>query len=706
MRGWVRKGRGGPLRALELAEAAVLADLAVALCLAGWFLPFGGVLVAAAVTPFAAVASRHRLRATIAGAAIALGISVLIAGTSMATTIVGCSVLGAVIGSAHRRGWGPVRTVALAVAVAWPPAAALAVAAFAVLSRLRKLTLDNAVNTWQGLSRTLRRAGLTPIVHVGDTVVYWGVKHWPITVPLGLLGGVILAAMVANAIARPALARIDRALPPAPAPDRSAGRTAGRAAGSAANGKRSAAGAPVPVEAVEVRFRYPGAASDALRGVSMRIDAGEFVAVVGPNGSGKSTLARLLAGLAQPTAGAIRRSGAAAVGHAGGTAFIFQRPETQVLGVRVRDDVIWGLPRGHGVDYESLLERVGLGGMGDRETSTLSGGELQRLAVAAALARRPRLVISDESTAMVDHDGRGQLVDLLSRLSSEDGIAVLHVTHREEEAAVADRVIALDHGRVVERVPAPAPSPPLPNGRRAIGMPLLRLDGVSHTYSPGTPWAQAALEDINLTIGRGESLLVLGHNGSGKSTLAWIIAGLIVPTVGQATIDGVAIREARGLVSLSFQHPRLQLLRATVGSDIVSASGCRDAEVGVALRAVGLDPGLAERRVDQLSGGQLRRVALAGLLARRPMVLVLDEPFAGLDTAARRSLIALLCQLRDQRGLTLVLVSHDVEGADELVDRAVVLQRGRIVADVGRHEVTSMSQLFTASAAGAAGGLR
>lgn len=683
----------GPLRALELAEAAVLADLAVALCLAGWFLPFGSVLIAAAVTPLATLAARHRLRAMIVGTLIALALSVLVAGTSMATTIVGCSMLGWVIGLAHRRRWGPGRTVFIAVLVAWPPAAIVADGALAILSQLRRLTLDNAVNTWHGVAHVLRRLGLVSVVHLGNTVVNWGVKHWPLTVPLGLLGGVICAAIVANAIARPALVRIERALPaPGPFEDR-----AGPV--GASSGAMPAPPAPVPVEAVEVSFRYPGATADALRGVSLRIDAGEFVAVVGPNGSGKSTLARLLAGMAQPTAGAIERHGAPGLGQIGGTAVIFQRPETQVLGVRVRDDVLWGLQAGHGLDPESLLERVGLGGMTDRETSTLSGGELQRLAVAAALARRPRLLISDESTAMVDLEGRRQLVGLLARLSAEDGIAVLHVTHRDEEAAVAHRVIALDHGRVVDHVPHP-PAAIGPSIRREPGSPLLRLEGISHTYSPGTPWAQPALHEIDLTIGRGQSLLVLGHNGSGKSTLAWIIAGLIVPSEGQATLDGMPISDAAGQVSLSFQHPRLQLLRATVGSDIVSASGRPESEVDVALQAVGLDPGLADRPVDQLSGGQLRRVALAGLLAGRPKVLVLDEPFAGLDTAARRSLIAMLSRLRDQRGLTLVLVSHDVEGADELVDRAVVLQRGRVVADVGRHEVEHLDELFTATAAG------
>src|SRR4029077_6248937 len=128
----------------------------------------------------------------------------------------------------------------------------------------------------------------------------------------------------------------------------------------------------------------------------------------------------------------------------GGTAIVFQRPELQVLGVRVRDDVVWGLGQPHGVNVAALLDRVGLPSFADRETSTLSGGELQRLAVAAALARRPRLLISDESTAMVDERGRAQLLTLLRSLVTHEGITVVHVTHHRSESAIADRVVALD----------------------------------------------------------------------------------------------------------------------------------------------------------------------------------------------------------------------------------------------------------------------
>ncbi len=176
--------------------------------------------------------------------------------------------------------------------------------------------------------------------------------------------------------------------------------------------------------------------------------------------------------------------------------------------------------------------------------------------------------------------------------------------------------------------------------------------------------------------------MMVGHNGSGKSTLAWILAGLLIPSEGEARLDGKSLDRRLGQVALSFQHARLQLLRTTVRSDVRAASGVGAREADAALELVGLDPiELGGRSIDQLSGGQQRRVALAGMLARRPRVVILDEPFAGLDDGARRGLIAVLRRLRGEVGLTLVLVSHDTDGADQLVDRIVTLDHGRVVAD-------------------------
>jgi energy-coupling factor transport system ATP-binding protein len=312
----------------------------------------------------------------------------------------------------------------------------------------------------------------------------------------------------------------------------------------------------------------------------------------------------------------------------------------------------------------------------------LSGGELQRLAVAAALARKPRLLISDESTAMVDQHGRELLTDLFRGLAANEGLAVVHVTHRAEEAAQADHALMLDGGRLRDAQPPPHPVIDYRPGKRQLGPPLLQLTGVGHVYSTGSPWAHRALSGIDLTIAEGEGLLIVGHNGSGKSTLAWILAGLLVPSEGWALLDGEPVDRRVGRVALSFQHARLQLLRNTVRSDIRAAAGVDDAAADAAIDLVGFDPSeFGERRIDQLSGGQQRRVALAGMLARRPRVLVLDEPFAGLDDSARAGLVAVLAGLHDDEGLTVVLISHDPEGAERIADRVVALDSGRIVAD-------------------------
>jgi len=444
--------------------------------------------------------------------------------------------------------------------------------------------------------------------------------------------------------------------------------------------------APVPARLHDVRFRYPTGDHDALGPVSVRVEPGEHLAVTGANGSGKTTLMLMLAGR-EPSSGTIERPGAVGLGRLGGTAVIMQHPESQVLGTRVADDVVWGLPTGETTDVHQLLTEVGLDGLAERDTGGLSGGELQRLAVAAALAREPSLLIADEVTSMVDQDGRDALMSVLSGLTQHHRMSLVHITHYNSEADAADRVInltgnggAADNTEMVETAAAPAATVPTAHHSDA---PVFELNGVGHEYASGTPWATTALRDINFAVHEGDGLLIHGLNGSGKSTLAWIMAGLTVPTVGSCLLDGKPVSDQVGGVAISFQAARLQLMRSRVDLEVASAAGFSHRDHGRvvdALATVGLDSALAKRRIDQLSGGQMRRVVLAGLLARSPRALILDEPLAGLDAASQRGLLWLLEDLRRTAGVTVVVISHDFSGLEDLCPRTLNLHDGELAA--------------------------
>ncbi len=677
----------GPLRPIELATAAVLAGVSVALVVIGWFLPHLGPVAALAVVPLGVVAHRHRFRALVAATFSAALISFLVAGTGTLTNVVECAIVGGLVGIARRRGWS-FKIVLAFMAVIAPILATISIAFLLLFSSLRKLTLEQIANTWKGIAKILVHL---PVI--GPSLTSWlnqvvtdAIRDWWITVGvlviLGTLWFTVLAWVLLGAV-------LDR-LKWIRAVDRLNFVPSGEPPG------------PVPAMLRDVHFSYPGMEQEALAGVTLEVPENEVVALIGDNGSGKSTLARILAGL-PPTTGAVLRPGSAGLGQAGGTAMVMQHPETQILGVRVADDVVWGLRHAADVDVASLLETVGLAGMEDRETSTLSGGELQRLAVAAALARRPRLLISDESTAMVDAEGRHALTSLLAELPSKRGMSVVHITHRREEIEAARHCFRLSQGRLVGDGVGVDPvvvngsrSPASTNGKAFAGVDggsfsgrRLELRSIAHTYGARTPWAQEALAGVDLTIEPREGVLIVGGNGSGKSTLAWIMAGVLRPSRGVALLGDRPVWSQVGAVGLAFQHARLQLQRATVARDLRAAGAADDEAVAAALSAVGLEVGeIGERRIDELSGGQQRRVALAGILARRPAVLVLDEPLAGLDEPSQEALIRVLSDLRRRQGLTVVVISHDLDGMDRVSDRLVRLDRGRVVVDEVRAGAT------------------
>jgi energy-coupling factor transporter ATP-binding protein EcfA2 len=658
---------------VELAEAAVLADLALGLVVLGWLLPLGSALFAAACVPLVVLSVRQRGRVLVVGVTAAAALGFLVGGTGVDTNLLICAAVSAMVGVGIRHRWGPTRASLTAVVVLWPPIAAGSLALLVLFSNLRRLSLDQVRNLWNALRHLLVRIGLAGGARVGDRMVRFALTRWWLLIPAVELFAIAVASFVTYGLARRVVGRLAEAPPRVLLGDRS-------------DGSDEREPGPVPVSFDGVGFRYPGAATDAIRGLRAEIAAHQFVAVTGPNGVGKSTLVRLLAGAA-PTAGSVRRPGAVALGRTGGTALIFQRPESQVLGVRVRDDVVWGLPvgpSGTGVDVEGLLAAVGLAGLADRDTITLSGGQLQRLAIAAALARRPSLLVSDEATAMLDPAGRARLLFLLRELPRAGGPTVVHATHRADEIVAADSVVALrasDPGAGTGRPRAAFPPMRVRVPHEfASGEPLVTLRGVGYTYSAGTPWARRALRGIDLDLGRADAVLVVGGNGSGKTTLAWLLAGLLTPTEGEALLEERPIVAQVGRVGLGFQHARLQLLRRTVGDELDGvARGLGSAED--ALELVGLPAQLAARAIDDLSGGQQRRVALARLLVGESPLLVLDEPLAGLDDEARAELVAVLLRLRATRPFGLVIVSHDLVELAPVVDRVVALRSGEVAFD-------------------------
>lgn len=220
----------------------------------------------------------------------------------------------------------------------------------------------------------------------------------------------------------------------------------------------------------------------------------------------------------------------------------------------------------------------------------------------------------------------------------------------------------------------------------------IELTQLSHTYLPGSALAYPALGDISLTIQDGEFLGIIGHTGSGKSTLIQHLNGLLLPTSGCVLVDGLDTREKklrkqiRSLVGMVFQYPEYQLFEETVERDVAFGPknmGLEETEIATrvseALRLVGLTPSeFAEKSPFELSGGEKRRAALAGILAMRPKYLVLDEPMAGLDPRGRREILALIESLRSDLGTGIVMVSHSMDDVAMYADRIAVLEKGSL----------------------------
>jgi energy-coupling factor transport system ATP-binding protein len=513
-----------------------------------------------------------------------------------------------------------------------------------------------------------------------------------------------------------------------------------------------------------VSYAYPQAEYHALSEVSLELQPGEFCLLAGLSGSGKSTLLRAACGLVPHFhggrfAGSVqlgdldtREHGPARLGTLVGA--LFQDPETQLVTSSVRAELSLALEsRGEraaavarGVEEVALA--LGIDALLDRSTQELSGGEQQRVALGAALAGRPRMVLLDEPTSQLDPVAGDELIGLLRRLNQEWETTIVLAEHRLERClGAADRVIALEGGRIVcdgvpadfvqwstERAPtlqtpgaklfALAELSPAPVGvrqaraalrargllpeegervegeqadsgtnaarlrgrgrRREVEPHALELHGVWHELREGP----AILRGVSLTLKPGETVALMGRNGAGKSTLLRHAAGLLEPTRGRIT--------RAGRVALLLQNPGDYFIHEQVGEEAPPS----------ALAALGLSA-LASRHPRDLSGGERQRLALAIVTGgEEPAVLALDEPTRGMDRGAKAELAAQL-RSRAQSGQAVIVATHDPEFAAASARRALLLADGRVIADGPTAELLAGGWYFateTARILGGAGG--
>jgi len=469
-----------------------------------------------------------------------------------------------------------------------------------------------------------------------------------------------------------------------------------------------------------------------LSGVSLSVDPGEFVALVGSSGSGKTLTAmsclRLLPPQLEITAGSIRLDGLDLVRatepelntvRGGRLGMLFQQPKrmfnpNRTIGHHLREPLrLHGGLRGPKARAKAveLLEEVGFSDpiKGFRAyPHQLSGGMAQRAMTALALAGQPEMLLADEPTSALDKVLERQVLQLLDRERRERGLGILYITHNlASVAAYADRVLVMNAGSIVEAGPAHelltrpktayardllAAAQLAPESRRrpsSAERDVLVLDGVGKRFGPRRKPGGAALDDVSLSLRRGEILGVLGQSGSGKSTLAKAIVGLEAASTGTITrqLDGAEAQRPTA-VQLVFQEPHSAFdprmtLRASLRAPLLPRRGLtpaqREERIAAALAEVELDAGLLDKRPGQCSGGQLQRATIARALLLEPQVLICDEATSALDALTQRTILNLLLRLQRERNLSLIVISHDMDVVRYMCDRVAVLLEGRVV---------------------------
>lgn len=506
------------------------------------------------------------------------------------------------------------------------------------------------------------------------------------------------------------------------------------------------------IEFRNVSFRYEGSDHLAIDEVNIAIAPGEILLVTGPAGSGKTTLCSCINGLiphyheGKLTGDVLVRGYNTRRARIGGLAslvgLVFQDPESQLVTASVADEVAFG-PENLGVPRQDILSRVEealkvtrLTGYEDRVPHSLSGGEQQACVIAAIYAMHPDIYVMDEPLANLDPAGRTQILRLVVEVAKKRGKTLLLVEHAlEESLPFADRVIVMNQGRVVrdgtvDQVLAggdipfvftrpaivrladklgfnPLPMTPEEFHRELIsrvelhridsveiqtqeipsGKPIIELAGVTYSYDG----SRRALDNVDLTVGEGEFIAILGRNGSGKTTLARHLIGLLHPDQGKVIVTGkdVSVTPTHFLakeVGFCFQNPNHQLVAFNVRDEIIFGLKAHDVDpheyesrVNESLEFVGmLDAREAE--IFDLGKGQKQRLALASVLALRPRVLIVDEPTTGQDPYMSQEIFEILKRLNDA-GTTVIIITHRIDYAAAYARRAIVMNSGQVTFD-------------------------
>ena len=525
-----------------------------------------------------------------------------------------------------------------------------------------------------------------------------------------------------------------------------------------------------------------------LDDVSLEIKQGDFIAILGHNGSGKSTFAKHLNAILMPYEGEVYVAGMNTKENERiwdirqNAGMVFQNPDNQIIATIVEEDVGFG-PENLGVETEEIwkrvnyaLERVGMVEYRKHSPNKLSGGQKQRVAIAGVLAMKPKCIILDEPTAMLDPNGRKEVINTIKELNKKEKVTIILVTHYMDEVIDADYVYVMDKGKValkgtpaevfsnVEKiyeigldVPQPTEiaylleksgkemargilrSEELINQIIARGYiekhnktkniasnndenrkindlrtdnnisdknisdniyeeadkVILEADNISYVYGEGTTYEKKAIDSVSFKINQGEIIGIIGHTGSGKSTLICHLNGLNQASSGEVRYMGKNIydkneklSELRKNVGIVFQYPEYQLFESTVLEDVCFGAKNKGMNKEQAIETakkvlamVGVGEEFYNRSPFELSGGEKRRVAIAGVLAMMPQVLILDEPTAGLDPKGRDEILNLLKSLNEKEGLTIVIVSHSMEDMGKFANRLLVMSKGKLIFD-------------------------